>query len=86
MILLTRGLVRVDLTRLRTRDQHVAWCQQNARRLLGVGDRRAAVRVLLDDLGRHRETAPLVTLRAAVKAIAAVRSDQAVHAFIDGFR
>jgi hypothetical protein len=72
---------------MRTRDEHLEWCKQQAHEYLDQGDIHNAVTSMLSDLSKHPETKNVGEKLAPLGIFYIMNNDhQGARRFIDGFR
>lgn len=71
-----------------TRDEHLEWCKQRARKYLDDGDIKNAVTSMLSDLSKHSETSELAAGGFAQVGMHTILMGdmQLAHRFVEGFR
>lgn len=70
-----------------TRDEHIAWCKQQALKYLDRGDATGAIMSMVSDVGKHPETErhPGNMMAIGLLAIGGLKSADEVRNFIEGY-
>jgi|HubBroStandDraft_6_1064221.scaffolds.fasta_scaffold96530_1 hypothetical protein len=71
---------------MRTREDHLEWCKQRARKHLDKSDLKNAVTGMADDLAKHRETGCNPFLLIAGMVAAHNGDFEGVRRWVEGFR
>ena len=73
---------------MRTREEHLAWCKEDAMQYVEAGDYQGAVTAMLCDLDKHPETASLgngVLAQLGIVTLLNNPTRESVTRYIQGF-